>query len=280
MLHDLEQSVTTLTADQTSLQGPFSVFKANVDKAIAAIEDCVDKQQDGDSHMDENPAEHDEGTAVANEQALADLQLTLYSAIPSQPMLRILEAPQSAKPRVEELFSHYMLQVADVIQVIGHPHNMFRSVYAQYAMQLLAQPTSSTLPQATFSSHKAIFCAIISTAAFHLRSLNSFEHERWELYNQIGMAYRLRALQYMRRAIMEPFVDAETHCAKLSAILTLVDLDVSTLDKTSSVVLIHIGHGGQLDRLFCPSERLPSGKTAAARKLSFRGLIPASCATA
>ena len=242
--------MTDLTADETALQGPFSVFKANVDSAIASIEKSLDIGHVAPSIAPDDALgeEHTiSSTKFEEMEATAENPSALSIMMPTRPMIHLLDTQQSAKPRVEELFSHYMLQVADVIQVIGHPHNMFRSVYAQYALQILAHPSMSSTPQTMFASHKAIFCAIISTSAFHLRGLNSHELDRWELYNQIGMAYRLRALQYMRYAIMEPFIDAETHCAKLSAILTLVDLDASIQMHEKRSLLMYLGHGRQLN---------------------------------
>jgi hypothetical protein len=149
-------------------------------------------------------------------------------SIPWQPS-QLGSSLDSSKLRVNELFSHYLLRVADVTQVISHSGNIFRSIYAKFAMQVWTQPLFNIGPQATLSSHKAIFCALVSTAAFHLRGLSSLKHVNWELYNHVGISYRLRALQYLQQAITEPSADTEAHCAKLSAMLTLVELDVGLI---------------------------------------------------
>lgn len=129
---------------------------------------------------------------------------------------------------MEKLLSHYILRVADILQPVYHPQNPFRSIHAQYAIVSSTKPLFDQSHGAGSESisHRVIFHSILSTAAFHLRGRSDARHPAWEFYDNLGRCLRLQALKDLQQAIAEPSLDEEAHCARLSAILTLVTSDV------------------------------------------------------
>ncbi|KIW64181.1 hypothetical protein PV04_09134 [Phialophora macrospora] len=260
MLHVIDQHVQLLVGDSTASTGPFSVFRALTAIMVSdtgthddneEIEEATHEQ--GALHGSRSNRREEERIVISSRkiginhetEGCRSTSPSAWNAIVlSRPPGRFFhfEHSQDSNPLVRELLSHYLLRIADISQVINHPQNVFRSIYARYAMQVWTQPLFTTEPRATFSSHQAIFCSIISTAAFHLRGFASRKHPNREFYDRVGRVYRLRALQHLQQAITEPSIHAEAYCAMLSAILTLVNLDVMEGSLTGFFAHLHGCH--------------------------------------
>lgn len=230
MLDEIEQCACSLESSTTTSSGPFSVFRGRADVLEDGAEPVTLAQTIPQGSVCERSVEGVE-------------QLTARVLL--QPPSQSVSFFQSSKSQVNQLFSHYLFRVADVSQVICHAQNVSRSVHAQYAAQVWTQPLFASERHANSSSHKAIFCAIISTAAFHMRGPRSPRHEKWNFFDRIGRVHRLEALQHMQQAIKEPVGDSESYCARMSAMLTLVDSDVClSSPHKHAFSLTSEGHGG------------------------------------
>lgn len=239
MLGELERCSKLPGLETTASFGPFSVFQVDMIRAQSANANDWDANN---SHSYEDvpvcrspggPSQRRESLIITElDEDVDDYVPSLSQGSPvslsSGPMI---VSPSSEYPSfwMNKLLSHYILRVADVSQPISHPQNPFRSIHAQYAMDVWTKPLidMSRGPQTAFLNHRVIFYSIISTAAFHLRGLVTIKHPKWKFYNCIGRTHRLKALICMQEAMKEPSFDAESHCARISAIHTLIDSDVS-----------------------------------------------------
>lgn len=247
MLHKLED--ISKQPDCTGSVGPFSVFHMDAPESrnIATTQSGV---YEPNLLANSPPETQQEGDRCGSADLTEELSDPGYSPICIAPSdddyapaptkvdtllsssnLIFHHFSENFTPLTDKLLSHYILKVANILQPINHPQNPFRSIHAGYAMEFSTKPLldKSYRTQAHFSSHRVIFHSILSTAAFHLRGLSTAKDKEWSFYDQTGRKHRLEALKYLQDVIAEPFLDAETHCARFSAILTLVTSDVSCI---------------------------------------------------
>jgi hypothetical protein len=250
MLNELEKR-RILPGCDTSI-GPFSVFRGDMTgpqsgithhKGEDKLNSCEDKSENQSplrllAIRDECGSEHDVAgqSRPRIEAAFTHVPDVDRHATGPNEVVALLHPSRALTHQssdvssfwMEKLLSHYMLRVADVLQPVYHPQNPFRSIHAQYAMSTSTKPLfDQPCKAATGSiSHRVILHSILSTAAFHLRGRSNARYPGWEFYDHLGRCLRLQALKYLQQAIVEPSLDEETHCARFSAILTLVTSDV------------------------------------------------------
>jgi len=145
----------------------------------------------------------------------------------SSPVL-IIPSSGALDSRATSLLSHYILQLADILQPICHPRNPFRTIHVHYAVAgpLARVPEASVSMQNHPKSSRAILHSLISASAFHLRGYETERHTSWKMYDEIGRLNRLQALKWLQEDLIEPPKDAEALYMIMSASLTLVTADV------------------------------------------------------
>lgn len=119
------------------------------------------------------------------------------------------------------LMHHYAVNVADVIQPIGHLHNTYRDLYVPTALQGVHMTMSDSTNNET-SAHSALFHALLASAAFHLWNCNRAQTTFWRMGNQ----HRTQALHLLQSAVDAP--DPGIHYRSLMmSMLALITIGVS-----------------------------------------------------
>ncbi|KIV83894.1 hypothetical protein, variant 3 [Exophiala sideris] len=129
-----------------------------------------------------------------------------------------------------KLMSHYITQLADLLQPIHHPRNPFLTINVQSAMPglfaALEQPVQNSITHSPMKGNMSIFHSLMASAAFHLRGSKSTNHPNWDTLDHIGSFNRMKALKYLQEAIIEPSIQIETSFVLIAAILCQVSTDI------------------------------------------------------
>jgi hypothetical protein len=234
-LKTLEESSNLVKSGATA--GPFSVFRLDTS-------DCSSSNK---SHGPEIPVPtlprgqpidpcspislqdfDNQGTStITRDESETDNPLSLFN-IQTSSLDLIVPRSTECDSWTASLLSHYILQLADILQPINHPQNPFRTIHVHYAMAgpLATLSEASLSTQARPKSSRAILHSLISASAFHLRGYEAVQHIAWTMYDKIGRLHRLQALNWLQQDLVEPPKDAEALYMTMSASLTLVTSDV------------------------------------------------------
>ncbi|KAF2007285.1 hypothetical protein P154DRAFT_614685 [Amniculicola lignicola CBS 123094] len=272
MLNSLEQRSESPGLDMTASFGPFSVFQVDLcgAQSIANNQNTSKPQPyEGSSNVLVDCEERD-GLSLRN----IDGDIEHWNPSPRNAVAPLF-SPASLTYQLSEcpglwinkLLSHYTLRITDISQPINHPQNPYRSIHAQYAMEVWTESLNDKLlkPQTGYSNRRVAFYSILASAAFHLRGFSIDKRPNWKHYDYIGKTYRWKALLYMQRAMEEPSFDAESHCARMSAFHTLVDSDI--LEGTSGEVFTHLQACHQIRQLYLSKTPRPSPDNPRIRQL-------------
>lgn len=224
-------------AENGATAGPFSVFRLN-------SSDCSSLNESYEFEMPllNLPSSHpvkcsfpefwqdvdNEETMTIRPNESKTGQPLISFNIQSPSLGLIIPSSADLDSRTADLLSHYILQLADILQPIYHPRNPFRTIHVHYAVAgpLTRVPEASVSMQGRSSSSRAILHSLISASAFHLRGYETERHMSWDMYDEIGRLNRLQALKWLQEDLVEPPKDAEALYMTMSASLTLVTADV------------------------------------------------------
>lgn len=124
------------------------------------------------------------------------------------------------------LMHNYITNIADVLQPAHHPRNPYKSIYVPNALigssNLL--PGVIVLSSDLSYSNVAIFHALLSVSAFHLRGTKYTDN--YLVFEQLGRFHRAQALKNLRRVLKSKSVVMESQ-AVMAAMMSLVTSDVS-----------------------------------------------------
>ena len=149
-----------------------------------------------------------------------DTDIVLNATVP------LLQQPQlflSSNYKANELFHHYVTNVAEILLPVSHPENPYRSLYAPAALEGSLYFQSGPFNAAP-NIGLCIFHSLISASAFHLHRCHGFNSE----YHRLGIMHRQVALQSLQMVLMKeiPVLDYKT---LLVALLSMVTIGVRYL---------------------------------------------------
>lgn len=255
---EIGQTLTTLdmvsAPSNTVTMGPFAVFNAQI-QAGGDHQECgevlfQETQTSPDTAHGDNSAwnvdanatlvkhqhprraeyagENDSLTALSKKtpngtfnEHLLQQSAARSSSLPS-PHLEI-SMPLFRDSQTAMLMYHYMNHVADLLQPILHPGNPWRTTYIPFALRGCPD---LTLSQASASpdASLALFHSLLSSAAFHLRNVTG----GCKKLHNLGLHHRAKSLRVLNAALLHPD-DPEQHAVYLTAMLSLVTIDVSVI---------------------------------------------------
>lgn len=123
------------------------------------------------------------------------------------------------------LMHHYITNIPDLLQPANHYRNPYKLIYVPSAIigssnLILGMGAKTELS----SSNIAIFHALLSVSAFHLRGTRYTENNT--MFEQLGRFHRAQALQNLRIALQNESREMDRHAA-MAVMLSLVTSDVS-----------------------------------------------------
>jgi hypothetical protein len=124
------------------------------------------------------------------------------------------------------LMHNYILNITELLQPVCHPRNPYQSIYVPNALKGSSNLVlgMNNLASELSSSNVAIFHALLSVSAFHLRGTNYTEKQ--PLFDQLGRFHRAKAMQNLRMALIDETRTVDRQ-ATMAVILSLVSSDVS-----------------------------------------------------
>ncbi|KAE8327746.1 fungal-specific transcription factor domain-containing protein [Aspergillus sergii] len=141
-----------------------------------------------------------------------------------------LQQPQmflSSSRKANELFHHYVTNVADILLPVTHPGNPYRSLYAPAALEGSLYIESGPFKAAP-NIGLCIFHSLISSSAFHLHRCYEFNSE----YHHLGIVHRQLALESLQMVLMKevPLLDYKTILVALLSMVTIGVMEGSIID--------------------------------------------------
>ncbi|KAB8241112.1 fungal-specific transcription factor domain-containing protein [Aspergillus flavus] len=142
----------------------------------------------------------------------------------------LLQQPQmflSSSWKANELFHHYVTNVADILLPVTHPGNPYRSMYAPAALEGSLYFESGAFNAAP-NIGLCIFHSLISTSAFHLHRCYNFKSE----YYRLGIIHRQLALESLQMVLMKdvPLLNYKTILVALLSMVTIGVMEGSIID--------------------------------------------------
>ncbi|GAB1197223.1 hypothetical protein APSETT444_006514 [Aspergillus pseudonomiae] len=142
----------------------------------------------------------------------------------------LLQQPQlflSSNYKANELFHHYVTNVAEVLLPVSHPGNPYRSLYAPAALEGSLYFQSGPFNAAP-NIGLCIFHSLISASAFHLHRCHGFNSE----YHRLGIMHRQVALQSLQMVLMKeiPGLEYKTLLVALLSMVTIGVMEGSIID--------------------------------------------------
>ncbi|KAF9890463.1 hypothetical protein FE257_005868 [Aspergillus nanangensis] len=188
MLEELETKATTTDTDAEAVVGPFTAF---------GMENMAKQPLETSVSLRTRPGEWREDTSSPYLY-----RLSLY-----------------VNNIAAELMHNYVHVVSQVLQPIHHPHNPYRSIYAQQAIsagKIIVGAGGTSSQSATALSH-----ALLAVSAFHLYRC----HPQSPHYGDIARLHRLQAMLNLRNALAQG--EGETnYYTTMSAMLSMVSIDL------------------------------------------------------
>lgn len=172
-------------------------------------------------------------------------------------------------PLAAKLFHHYATNITDLLRPFLHPGNFYGTVYIPRAIigaDSLFSSQESEPRRFPLWSNMSIFYSLLSTAAFHLRGINSRDNnDQCHLMENIGRFCRMMAYRHLRTAMTGSMKNIEELQNVMSATLSLITIDVSELHYILSILPKHEinsmaksspDNGRQHVGILAPSKRL------------------------
>ncbi|KAK4947610.1 hypothetical protein LTR10_013556 [Elasticomyces elasticus] len=150
--------------------------------------------------QDKNDQIAHEDETLSNDQFSYDLDMfedhdivatypTSHTDLPS-PILMRTQSVNDGSYWPHKLMSHYITQLADLLQPIHHPRNPFLTINVQSAMPglfaALELPGQNSITHSPMKGNMSIFHSLMASAAFHLRGSKSTHHPNWDTLDHIG----------------------------------------------------------------------------------------------
>jgi arginine metabolism regulation protein II len=133
------------------------------------------------------------------------------------------------------LMYHYTKHVAELLQPVLHPRNPWRTTYFQFALQGCPDFATCDSSGPALKVSTAIFHSVLSSAAFHLRNATGGSTR----FHKLGLRHRAKSLQALNSALLGPW-DSKLYTAYLTAMLSLVTIDVSIITCKASAFELHL----------------------------------------
>jgi hypothetical protein len=153
-----------------------------------------------------------------------------------------------------ELMYNYVNIVADLLQPASHFQNPYKSIYVPNALVGSADSLAGVGLLESSHSNIAVFHAILSVSAFHLRGTDALPDRA--MYDKLGRLHRCKAFQHLQKALLDE-LDREDHRAAMSAMMSLVSSDVRHLINFGTLQLtVCIADGWRHDRVLDSPRRM------------------------
>lgn len=123
-----------------------------------------------------------------------------------------------------ELMYNYITTVADLLQPASHYQNPYKSIYVPNALIGSSDSLVGVGMLEPSHSNVAVFHAILSVSAFHLRGTDTCPERI--VFDKLGRLHRGKAFEHLQKALLDE-LDRSDHHAAMSAMLSLVSSDVS-----------------------------------------------------
>ncbi|OGM48376.1 hypothetical protein ABOM_003368 [Aspergillus bombycis] len=184
----------------------------------------VDEYRESDFHLHLVHDNEALQTLLPEDVNNVDTDIVLNATVP------LLQQPQmflSSNRKTNELFHHYVANVAEILLPVSHPGNPYRSLYAPAALEGSLY-FESGLFDAAPNIGLCIFHSLISTSAFHLHRCHGFNSE----YHRLGIMHRQVALQSLQMVLMKevPVLDYKTLLVALLSMVTIGVMEGSIID--------------------------------------------------
>lgn len=207
----MEQMLEDVDCVDETIIGPFSVFRA---QALGATE--VDTDLDASTlGYDDEVSRHTDVISVYRSPILH---------IAESPHLD-LSSPLYRNPQAGMLMHHYANFITNLLQPIQHDGNIYRRVYIPNAIAGSTDLIMGVSNQDSKPSSIAMFHALLSASAFHLRMNTAGQLKK--SYNQMGLLHKAKAYQNLQVALADP--SKSDHESTLNAMLAMITIDVSTI---------------------------------------------------
>lgn len=217
--NELDQESNENQASPDTLDSDSSLWSANTSGSLLEQESHCESDFTAENGSSAGPRQNFPKDAF--EDVLPKQSDARFSYPPS-PHLEI-STPLFQDPQTGLLMHHYVNHVADLLQPVLHPGNPWRTTYIPFALNgcsHLSLCQVSAIPDASL----ALFHSLLSSAAFHLRNLSGGSKK----LQKLGLQHRARSLRALNAALLHPD-DPEQHTVYLTAMLSLVTIDVSIL---------------------------------------------------
>jgi hypothetical protein len=226
--------------------GPFSVFSTN--RALSDSKECASRDinssgppavettlycDNSDTSITDLIEEisFDMDLAIETEDPPMDIELIDQSSTvlsDSSTFLHLfdleLRTHLFSDKTTRELMHNYINVVADLLQPANHSQNPYKSIYVPTAMVGSAESLGGVGMLEASHSNVAVFHALLSVSAFHLRGTDSLPERA--VFDKLGRLHRGKAFESLQIALLDE-LDRSDHHAAISAMLSLVSSDVS-----------------------------------------------------
>jgi hypothetical protein len=128
-----------------------------------------------------------------------------------------------------ELMYNYINVVADLLQPASHYQNPYKSIYVPTALVGSSDSLGGMGMLEPSPSNVAVFHAILSVSAFHLRGTENLPERT--IFDKLGRLHRGKAFKSLQKALLDE-LDSSDHHAAISAMMSLVSSDVSSSART------------------------------------------------
>ena len=249
-LDEAERESALHECHKSHKSGPFSIFftLSNPRERISCDNICVE----------DLVAETPQHCEVSNCSALiatdGEVSLHINLQLPTEDSARVgkfvdntlsVQPPRSDLPHsldlelrthffsdkaTQELMHNYVNVVADLLQPASHYQNPYKSIYVPTALVGSIDGLGGCGAFEATHSNAAVFHAILSVSAFHLRGTNTTAERA--TFDELGRLHRGKALKSLQIALLDE-LDKSDHHAAMSAMMSLVSSDVciSSRDK-------------------------------------------------
>jgi hypothetical protein len=151
------------------------------------------------------------------------------------------------------LMHNYILNITELLQPVFHPRNPYQSIYVPNALKGSSNLVlgMNNLGSELSSNYVAIFHALLSVSAFHLRGTGYTENQ--PLFDQLGRFHRAKAMHNLRMALIDETRTVDRR-ATMAVMLSLVSSDVScSMLQYFPIDKRYVAYGRRHDRVLDPS---------------------------
>lgn len=248
MLIELDESEKESAVHKTYEVGPFSVFSADHVRSNSsgstARDICINSERtivETIMHREDS----DSSDPVSFDAEVCFGMAFEYSAEPLSRDTEIVDQTSAVSSRdfsmqhlldlelrthffsdktTRELMYNYINVVADLLQPASHSQNPYKTIYVPTALIGSADRLCSIGMADASHSNVAVFHAILSVSAFHLRGTENLPERT--IFDKLGRLHRGKAFEFLQKALLND-LDRSDHQAAISAMMSLVSSDVS-----------------------------------------------------